>query len=80
LNRRHTDFQSVALPTELPRHSHLLRCLKLSGIFIPLEAEKIHLDIEGLIMEVLFRPTVHRSNNIFEPFLLIDSLIGNLLQ
>jgi hypothetical protein len=21
LNRRHTDFQSVALPTELPRHS-----------------------------------------------------------
>ena len=25
LNRRHTDFQSVALPTELPRHSSLLR-------------------------------------------------------
>jgi hypothetical protein len=23
LNRRHTDFQSVALPTELPRHSQL---------------------------------------------------------
>ena len=26
LNRRHTDFQSVALPTELPRHSSLLPC------------------------------------------------------
>jgi hypothetical protein len=23
LNRRHTDFQSVALPTELPRHSRI---------------------------------------------------------
>ena len=23
LNRRHTDFQSVALPTELPRHMPL---------------------------------------------------------
>ena len=24
LNRRHTDFQSVALPTELPRHTEIL--------------------------------------------------------
>ena len=44
LNRRHTDFQSVALPTELPRHFGSLRhSVPEEGVFIPLAAEKIHL-------------------------------------
>ena len=29
-NRRHTDFQSVALPTELPSHGILLILISLS--------------------------------------------------
>ena len=34
MNRRHTDFQSVALPTELPRHFQTLSCFKPKRQFL----------------------------------------------
>jgi hypothetical protein len=49
LNRRHTDFQSVALPTELPRHIEQSGVFYITGvtknplkIFVPAVRQALH--------------------------------------